>query len=78
MPNPSETGLVSEITIPLYKPESEISAGETIIQGLRYTAAIGVVGIIIVAGAKLVAAAIAGGASGGLGLAFLLAFCILK
>lgn len=76
MPNPSETGLISEITIPLYKPESEVSIGEVIMEGI-YIASIAVVAVTVIAGLAFIVSLLSPtGASVAVGLS--VAYYVLK
>ena len=54
LPPPSNNGVISEIAIPLYKPESEILPNDVVIKNMKYVNYISLIAVALLTGMKVI------------------------
>ena len=78
LPPPSNNGVISEIAIPLYKPESEILPNDVVIKNMKYVNYISLIAVALLTGMKVISTTLASTASGPLSILLALVFFILR
>ena len=78
LPPPSNNGVISEIAIPLYKPESEILPNYVVIKNMKYVNYISLIAVALLTGMKVISTTLASTASGPLSILLALVFFILR
>ena len=78
LPPPSNNGVISEIAIPLYKPESEILPNDVVIKNMKYVNYISLIAVALLKGMKVISTTLASTASGPLSILLALVFFILR
>ena len=78
LPPPSNNGFISEIAIPLYKPESEILPNDVVIKNMKYVNYISLIAVALLTGMKVISTTLASTASGPLSILLALVFFILR
>ena len=69
---------ISEIAIPLYKPESEILPNDVVIKNMKYVNYISLIAVALLTGMKVISTTLASTASGPLSILLALVFFILR
>lgn len=78
LPPPSNNGVISEIAIPLYKPESEILPNDVVIKNMKYVNYISLIAVALLTGMKVISTTLASTANGPLSILLALVFFILR